>query len=75
MLESPKKIIKNRDIKGLIAKEGLYHYEVAAAMGVKPNTLAQYLRSDLTKNQKERIKEAVSIAKNGVKAHGETKQV
>ena len=71
MLASPKKINKNRDIKALIAKEGLFHYQVAEAMGIKPNTLAQYLRCDLTKNQKERIKAAVSIAKNGVKAHGE----
>ena len=55
--------MKNNDIRALIAKEGLYIYEVAAAMGLKPNTISHYLMNDLTKQQKERIKQAIANAK------------
>ena len=55
--------MKNNDIRAEIAKAGLFYYQVAAAMNVKPNTLAHYLRAELTKPQKERIKQAIAEAK------------
>ena len=47
--------MKNTDIRALIAKEGLYVYQVAAAMNLKPNTISHYLMNDLSKPQKDRI--------------------
>ena len=64
--------MKNNDIRGLIAKNGLYVYEVAAAMNVKANTLSIYLMRTLTKPQKDRIKEAIKTAK-ARKANNEQK--
>ena len=55
--------MKNNDIRALIAKKGLHFYEVADAMGVKPNTLSHYLMNDLTKVQKERIKNIIKEIK------------
>lgn len=65
--------MKNTDIRALISKNGLYLYQVAAAMGIKQNTLSHYLMKELTKPQKDRIKEAIKTAR-ARKANNEQKQ-
>lgn len=52
----------NADIRAMIAAKGLCFYEVAAALNVKPNTVSQYLRKDLSDYQKNRIKTAIAKA-------------
>lgn len=65
--------MKNTDIRALISKNGLYLYQVAAAMEIKQNTLSHYLMKELTKPQKDRIKEAIKTAK-ARKANNEEKE-
>lgn len=65
--------MKNNDIRALITRAGLYQYEVALAMNLKPNTLRVYLARPLTKAQRERIKEAIKTAK-ARKVNNEQKQ-
>lgn len=59
--------MKNNDIRGEIAKAGLFLYQVAEAMNVKPNTISHYLMSDLSKPQKERIRQAIATARRDLK--------
>ena len=42
---------RNADLRAMIAAKGLCFYEVAAALNVKPNTVSQYLRKDLSDYQ------------------------
>lgn len=64
--------MKNNDIRALIAKEGLYIYQVAAAMNLKPNTISHYLMSDLSTPRRERIINAITIAKQREVDNGQT---
>ena len=55
--------MKNNDLRAEMVKNGLFVYQVAAAMNVKPDTLSHYLMHDLSATTKERIKEAIAKAK------------
>jgi DNA-binding Xre family transcriptional regulator len=49
----------NVDIRELIARKRLRHYEVAAALGISEHTLSRWLRTELSNEKKQKIKEAI----------------
>lgn len=55
--------MKNNDLRAEMVKNGLFVYQVAEAMNIKPNTLSQYMMRDLSKTTKDRIREAIAKAK------------
>ena len=55
--------MKNNDLRAEIMKQGLYAYQVAEVMNIKPNTLSHYFMSDLSMPRRERIINAITIAK------------
>ena len=65
---------RNADLRAMIAAKGLCFYEVAAALNVKPNTVSQYLRKDLSDYQKNRIKTAIAKAEKTRKLNNDKKE-
>jgi len=65
--------MKNNDLRAEMMKHGLYLYQVAAAMNIKPNTLSHYLMWDLSKPQKQRIMQGIARAKGNV-TNGKAKE-
>ena len=55
--------MKNNDLRAEMVKNGLFIYQVAAAMNIKPNTLCHYLMEDLSDYRKNRIRAAIVKAK------------
>ena len=64
----------NADIRAMIAAKGLCFYEVAAALKVKPNTVSQYLRKELSDYQKDRIKAAIIKAEKATELNNGKKE-
>lgn len=50
----------NEEIKSLIKKHRLFQYEVAEQMGISEGYLSTMLRKPLTKEMKEKVKDAVN---------------
>ncbi|WP_338782417.1 hypothetical protein [Metabacillus sp. FJAT-52054] len=55
--------MKNLELRNEIKRSRLYYYEVAAYLGVHENTLYRLLRSDLSGEQKEKIRNAIKQLK------------
>ena len=55
--------MKNNDLRAEMVKNGLFVYQVAAAMNIKCNTLSHYLMQDLSEHRKNRIRAAIVKAK------------
>ena len=51
----------NQDIRDLIEKAGVRHWEVAAAIGISSWMFSVRLRNELSENQKEEIRAAVNM--------------
>jgi len=66
--------MKNNDLRAEIIKQGLYAYQVAEVMNIKPNTLSHYLMCDLSKPRKERIRKAIAKAAEKGLNNGKTKE-
>lgn len=49
-------MLANKDIREEIDMRRLRHWEVAAAMGVSPETFSRRLRQELSSSQKEKIR-------------------
>lgn len=47
--------MNNRDIRELIAKRRLKHFEVAKALGVTQYTFSHWLQEELTEEKKKRL--------------------
>ena len=60
--------MKNLDLRAEMVRNGLFVYQVAEAMNVKPDTLSHYLMHDLSKATKDRIREAIAKARK-VRTH------
>lgn len=56
----------NRDLREKIQKAGIYHYDVAHALGISQSTLCVWLRFDLDKkdDRRERIEKAIEALIN-----------
>lgn len=52
--------MKNIEIRDLIEKRRLKHFEVAAACGVNPATFSRWLQTELSDERKARIKKAIN---------------
>ena len=50
---------KNHDIRILLKKSRVRHYEVADAMGVDRTTFSRWLQKEMTAERKDSIREAV----------------
>ena len=51
------------DIREKIEKNGLYHYEVADVLNIKPSNFSVMLKTQLTELQRNKILEAIEKAK------------
>lgn len=51
--------MKNMDIRDLIIKRRLKHYEVANALGINECTFSKWLRTELPEEKKEHIKKVI----------------
>lgn len=51
----------NQDIRDLIEKAGVRHWEVAEVIGISPWMFSVRLRNELSEDQKEEIRAAVSM--------------
>lgn len=51
--------MKNADIRELLKRKRIFHYEVAAALGVATTTLSRWLQRELPEEKKKLIREAV----------------
>ena len=54
----------NQEIKNLIKKHRLFHYEVAEAMGISEGYLSTLLRKPLTEEMEQKVKEAINKLSN-----------
>ena len=52
--------MKNLEIRMMIKNNRLYHYEVAAKLGVSEYTLCRWLREELSDEKKGKILEAIN---------------
>ena len=57
----------NTDIRGEIKRAGLFHWQVAKAIGVSEVTFCRQLREELTQARKEDVRAAIKRL-SGVKA-------
>ena len=55
--------LANQDIREMIAKKRLHHYEVAAALGIHPNSLSRWLAIEMKPEKKEQVKKAIQSIK------------
>ena len=53
----------NAEIRELIRKRRLRHYEIAEAIGINEFTLSRWLRNELTDEKKREIVEAIEQIK------------
>lgn len=51
--------MENKEIRELIEKKSLKHYQVAQEIGIASFTLSVWLRTPLTEERKKRILEAI----------------
>lgn len=54
---------KNTDIREMIKKAGLRHWQVAETIGVDQATLCVWLRTDLSEERRTRILDAIERIK------------
>lgn len=59
--------MKNLEIRMMIQNNRLYHYEVAAKLGVSEYTLCRWLREELSDEKKGKILEAINSIVGGDK--------
>lgn len=50
---------KNQDIRALLKKSRVRHYEVADVMGVDRTTFSRWLQKEMTPSRKQSVREAV----------------
>ena len=50
----------NQEIKNLMKKHRLFHYEVADAMGISEGYLSTLLRKPLTEAMEQRVRDAIN---------------
>ena len=50
----------NQEIKNLLKKHRLFHYEVADVMGISEGYLSTLLRKPLTEAMEQRVREAIN---------------
>lgn len=55
--------MNNADIRFELIKSGIKHYQAAEAIGVSAEHFSRMLRHELSDEQKERIREAISKIK------------
>jgi hypothetical protein len=55
----------NTDIRNEIKKTGIYHWQVADALGVAENTFCRMLRKELPDEKKKEILRAIRTVKAG----------
>ena len=55
----------NKDIRNEIKKTGIYHWQVANALGVAENTFCRMLRKELPDEKKKEILRAIRTVKAG----------
>ena len=51
--------MRNKDIRELIKKKRVFHYEVAEALGVTTTTFSKWLQRELPEEKKNLIRSAV----------------
>lgn len=51
--------MRNKDIRELIKKKRVFHYEVAEALGVTVTTFSKWLQRELPEEKKNLIRSAV----------------
>lgn len=54
----------NQEIKNLIKKHRLFRYEVAQAMSISEGYLSTLLRTPLTEEMEQKVKEAINKLSN-----------
>ena len=70
------RLMANQDIRNLIAQAGVRHYEVAKQIGIGEQTLCVWLREELPKEKKARIKNAIlDVAKSKGVSHYTTDEL
>lgn len=52
-------IINNKEIRSLIKKSKIYHYEIANKLGISETTFVRKLRNELSEYDRQRILEAI----------------
>lgn len=55
----------NEDVKRILRKNGVYHYQVADALGLQDSAFSRLLRKDLTEEKKREIYAAVERLTGG----------
>lgn len=56
--------MKTEELKNLIKKRRLYHWEIAREIGVSEFTLSRWLRGELSEERQEQILEAIDKLSN-----------
>lgn len=56
----------NVDVREMIKKAGVFHYQVADALGVSEGTFCKMLRRELPEEQKCDVYNAIARLKDGV---------
>lgn len=57
---------ENQDIRGLIASNRIFNWEVAKKIGIADTTLSRWLRTPLNDERKERVLTAIDELKKEV---------
>lgn len=50
---------ENKEVRTAIDDAGLRHWQVAGQVGVHPSTLTVWLRTPLTKEREDKVKQAI----------------
>lgn len=59
----------NTEIRNLISRYRLRHYEIAKQVGISPFTLSVWLRNELSPERREKVESAIKEVTRRISAH------